>query len=401
MKNILLIISIIFFSLSSCGLKKMLPKKAVLSETKRKELLDKKFHPVNYTGEAKVNFPIIPFPVFGITYDQDIVIVTQHPEWNMHEYAKILLPEDKEMWLMKDSREGSLDQYLSINDAGLLDMVPEIPLETSVQDIKVKDKSDDKNLDISFGYTNLLNEEVEVYYRGSKKLGKLKKRNGSTMGHSKNQVMAVLDLPYRNFGKKATVTYNDKHYPVKKLLGIKNFQMLLQQTQGGISKGTYRIKDHKGTHFTTYHDNNVKEEIEQFWDENFQQEHQLLFAEQKNKYRSQTYAYVVEEANHYLLQSATIQIWNYKEPAFKITFSPPLPDLRKKFEKTYESDFVMDINGQKNHGIGKVKCYWQDKDHVIVEIIPQQPWWIADRPMKSVVEFKGSKEVEVKCFMSK
>ena len=133
----------------------MLPQKAVISKRQRKLLTALPFEKLKVTDISLVNFPVIPFSIFGMDYEKDIVIATKHPKWNLHEYAQVRLPEGP-MWIMKDADEGPLDQHISINREGLKELLPEIPLSISVQPAIIKDRSTPENLDISFEYQNAL-----------------------------------------------------------------------------------------------------------------------------------------------------------------------------------------------------------------------------------------------------
>ncbi len=359
------------------NLLKMLPKKAVLS-TKERAALERlpASSPIVYTSPPLVEFPVIPFQVFATHYEKDIVIVTKHPDWNMHEFSWINFP-DGGFWMIKDSREGTLEQVVTTSRENIADLLPEIPLDIAIQAIKITDNSDADWQDISFEYENFNGELVKAHYKGRQKLKDLKKRNGSTMGHSRDHVMAVLDLPKRRFGKKASITYNAKKYPIKKILGIVDFNMMLTQTQAGLSVGKFSLFQNENTiqtrHFTP------SETMQNWtWSEGVLQ--------QKNKFRTQKYLFDYEQ-DSYQLRSISVELWDKKEPAFQISFFPPLPDYRRRFEGVCTAQFVMDVNGQENHGIGQVKSYWKGTQ-LFIDIIPENPWWLTDRPIRQIIEFK-------------
>ncbi|MGB1018050.1 MAG: hypothetical protein ACPGVH_03185 [Chitinophagales bacterium] len=393
------ILYIIFFSflLQSCGLLKMLPKKPVLSEKERltyeKETIVNN-NEIKYSGERKTDFPVIPFQMFGITYAKDIVIVTKHPKWNMHEYAKLDLPGNKHVWLMKDSEEGTLDQFLTTNQAEVVKLLPEIPLKTSIQEDMIIDVvSNGDSLKAHFEYTNALDEKVVVDFENTKPLSILKQRNGSTMGHSKNQVAVLLDLPYRQFVDSSKITYNNTFYKTKKLLGLVSFQMLLEQTQGGLSTGSFSMTSNKNAAKTLHNKTN----IEQNWNLFYTEENQFKLY-QKNELRSQNYFFDKKD-DHFFLTKANVIPWNTETAAFEINFFPALPDFRYYFEGKHTSEFIMDINGQKNHGKGTISAYWDTEKDLIIEINPTAPWWLKERPMINKIHFEDGK-VSIDCSMS-
>ncbi len=385
--SILILVLIVGFSMVAAfyELRKMLPRKAVVGKKKRAMLEQVLKKPVDYISEPIVDHPVIPFLIFGIHYDKDIVIVSKHPDWNMHEYSLLNLP-DGDCWMMKDSKEGSLDQCVTIQRTDIIDWVPEIPLEIAFKPIKIEDRGNEEWEDISFTYENFHGEQVDISYKGKKALRSLKKRNGSTMGHSRNQLIAILDLPERSFGKKAEMTYNSKSYPIKKILGLKSFNMMLSQTQGGISTGAY-AQYQEDSKIKTKH-KNARETIQ-----DWTLEGKVL--EQKSPFRTQQYHFCEDEP--YELISANVQLWNNSKKAFNITFYPALPDFRKEFRGKHIAIFVMDVNGQQGHGIGKIHSYWQDKK-LIIDFFPENPQWITDRPLRQVITFENN-NVNVKAFM--
>lgn len=388
---------LLIFMLHSCNILKMLPKKPVLTEKQRisyNEQEDTDNTEIKYSGNPKVDFPIIPFQMFGITYAKDIVIVTKHPEWNMHEYAMLDLPGNKQVWLMKDSEEGSLDQFLTTNQEEVTKLLPEIPLETSIQkDLVIDVVSNGDALKAHFEYTNALNEKVVVDFENTKELPALKQRNGSTMGHSKNQVAVLLDLPFRQFADSSSITYNGQFYKTKKILGLIPFQMLLKQTQGGLSTGAFSMAKQNGKIISVHQ----KTQIDQEWNlYNIARSEFLL--KQQNELRRQSY-YFEEKDDKYLLKSAEVVPWDTDTASFKINFFPALPDLRYHFEGKHSSTFIMDINGQENHGKGNFTAYWNTENELIIEMNPTAPWWLKERPMLNTIKFeKGN--VIINCAMN-
>lgn len=378
---------------SACGIRQMLPKQAVWSQKKRDLIFKKENNTagVNYTSTRyKTLCPVLPFQVWAATYDLDIVIVSEHEEWNMHEYACVATPNGA-VWLMKDAREGSLDQCLIANLPDLDYWLPELPVERKSAPVKVIDKSSYKRLDFQFEYENLLGEKVEASYTGKRIKTPMKKRNGSTMGHSRNQAMAVLDLPYRNFGKKARIKFNGKEKKIKRLLGILPFCMALQQTQGGLSVGTFQLEHISDTLLQSSHPIKDSFAVQKWY--KYALEDSLLCIEQKGNFR--TIRYFVSLASDKLeIKAASVQQWNSLHESFRIEFERPLPDLRYPFRDTFSTRFVLDIGTQKSHGIGRVETYWQD-EQIVLNMIPTAPWWVADRPMKTIVEILDGKRVRV------
>jgi hypothetical protein len=381
--NLSIFIVLLMINLSACSIKRLLPKKKVLSTSKRTEILaQKRVENIQYKGDSKLDFPIIPLQVWAAAYDLDIVIVSNHPKWNMHELARLSTP-DGPLWIMKDAIEPSLEQSIIANIPEVETWLPEIPVKRKYYPVEVQDKSTDQWLNLDFKYENRSGELCEIHYEGKPPTKKQPKRNGSTMGHSKDQLIAVLDLPLRNFGKKTSISFDGKPYKVKKILGLMPFKMALVQTQAGLSIGHYRFEKQGEEIIQTHLDKDTI--CQQKWEMTAKKDG--VWMEQKNELR--TLAYHFEEKGPYLeLSKARVQLWNAKQPDFEIHFAPALPDLRYRFEGRQVSTFIMDVNGQESHAIGQVEAYWTE-DGPQLDVIPQKPWWVADRPMQAAIQFLG------------
>ena len=57
---------------------------------------------VAYTSLPRVRFPVPPVQVFGLRYDLDIVAVSDHPDFVMHELARVVTDLGP-TWIAKDS----------------------------------------------------------------------------------------------------------------------------------------------------------------------------------------------------------------------------------------------------------------------------------------------------------
>lgn len=369
----------------------MLPEGPALNQEERATTLYRRGqHEVKYTGAPLVKFPVMPVQVWAATYELDLILVSKHPDWNMHEYAKLATP-DGDLWIMKDAEEGSLDQFIVADIPNIQSWLPELPVVRKQYPVKVTDKSTDKLLDLAFEYENIKGTLVKATYQGKYPKTALKKRNGSTMGHSRNQLLVALDLPYRDFGKKATISYDGTPYKMDKLLGLVPFQMALQQTQGGLSSGQYTLEETGKQVVTSTHYNNDTT-ITQEW----------LYAtappqaniQQHNEFRSLNYQFKGTASQE--LEVAYVRQWNNDNQGVRITFAPALPDVRRPFEGQYRSDFVIDMNGQESNATGEAIVEWLDGKLSII-IQPSAPWWMVDRPMQTLISYEeGKATVDIK-----
>lgn len=382
--KLFLLLMLLQFVTACKSLKRMLPEGPALTETERQVVLNQKAHEVDYKGAALVAYPVLPLQVWAATYELDLILSSKNPAWNMHEYAKLETP-DGDLWIMKDAEEGSLDQYIVADLPNIEAWLPELPVVRKSYPVKIEDKSTDKMLDMSFSYENIKGEKVEAWYQGKRPKTELKKKNGSTMGHSKNQLLVALDLPYRDFGKKAGISYDGNAYKMDKLLGLIPFQMALTQTQGGASSGSFEMSIRGEGVLTTAHPSSGKPTLQ---DWSVQRLENKTIVTQKNDFRSLVYEFEGTETLE--LKAAYVQQWNKEKKGARMEFSPALPDLRRPFEGTYTSNFVLDIAGQNNNATGTVTASWKD-GKALLSVAPTAPWWVLDRPMLTTIEYKDGK----------
>lgn len=366
------------------SLKRMLPEGPALSTTERQTVLNQKAHQIDYKGVSLVAFPVLPVQVWAATYELDLILVSKNPDWNMHEYAKLETPNG-DLWVMKDAEEGSLDQYIVADLPNIDAWLPELPVTRKSYPVKIEDKSTDKMLDMSFSYENVKGEKVEAWYQGKRPKTELKKKNGSTMGHSRNQLLVALDLPYRDFGKKAGISYDGKAYKMDKLLGLVPFQMALTQTQGGASSGNFEMSVKGEGILTTAHPSKGKPTL-QNW--SVKQVDNKTIVTQTNDFRSLVYEFEGTETLE--LKVAYVQQWNKEKKGVRMEFSPALPDFRRPFDGEYTSNFVLDIAGQNNNATGTVTASWKN-GKATLSVTPTAPWWVVDRPMLTTIEYKEGK----------
>ena len=119
---------------------------------------------VDYLDEPKVDYPVLPFQIFGLYYDLDLVMVTQDTGWDMHEYARIQTP-DGPIWMAKDSKPDGVQTIVSDVD-DLLALVAEVPVPRISGRIHVEDNSKDNQVDVRLTYTNPEGVTTEVEYQG-------------------------------------------------------------------------------------------------------------------------------------------------------------------------------------------------------------------------------------------
>jgi len=366
--------------------------------------------PANYTDRPVVDIPVLPMKIWALAYDLDLVVVSRHPSIGMHEYARIQTPEGP-LWLVKDADRATGTQTIVADHDGVQSMLPEVPVERKHWPVQVIDNSTEDWLALSFEYESFGGEKIRAQYRGRPPVSAQKKRSGSTMGHSRQWLLAVLDLSHRDFGRYSRIEVEDQHYPTRKLLGLVPFHMALQQTQGGLATSHFvqravesenlapeaeTVAPEAETVGSTLTDFDVDYhlpgglETTRRW--HVRREGETVVAEQRSALRTLSYQWL--EGNGSLeLIGMTVRQYLRETPTCHIRIQPALADLRRPFEGVIESRFVIDVNGQEGLAIGRIQAWWSEQGPQ-VRVIPDAPRWTVDRPMLSTVRY-GPKGVEV------
>ena len=371
---------------TGCSLTRMLPKGPVVDEaTRRAVWQEAEPSGVDYTSAPQVDSPALPFLVFGLRYDLDIVLVSDHPKWEMHEYARLQGP-DGPIWLAKDTRASDGNQLL-VADRQMVDgALPEIPLARRPTGVQVDDRSTDSRLDLDIRYENFDGEQVDVHYEGPQPDDELARRNGSTMGHSRHQVLAVLDLPNRTFGTAASLTIGGRRWGIRRALGLKPMRLAIRQTQGGIPEADVEMRPAADGAFQTIHRLPGGRTMARTW-QSHQDADRLIVAE-SSPLRRLIYRFDVRPDGALELSSASVRAYGDDHRTFHIAFSPALPDLRRSFRGTHHSRFVIDVGGQPNHAVGEVRVT-SDRQRATVRVRGSEPWWVADRCVASTLAREG------------
>ncbi|MCB9677067.1 MAG: hypothetical protein H6737_18260 [Alphaproteobacteria bacterium] len=227
--------------LGGCA-KSIKPSGPVLTPYERARDFGVQFSGAKYIGAAHTDAPVLPFMAFGATYDLDIAVGLKDDRWDMIELARLQRPDQpgRPMWVVIESRAGSKEQALIANVDEINGWMPELPLYRKSGGLEVEDRTTSDGLDIRVKYDNIDNQRVELILQGDPPEKLARKRNGNTMGHSSNDLLAVLDVSSSNSLFKADVRIDDKNVRARKVAAILPLQFALTQTQGGIARGEYR-----------------------------------------------------------------------------------------------------------------------------------------------------------------
>lgn len=364
--------------LAACApVRNMLPGPAALSPRERAAFDGPAPAVVRYTGPPRVEAPVLPLQVWGLRYALDVVLVSEHPDWTMHEYARVDLPTGP-LWLAKDAdREGNQSIVADLPDIEA--WIPEVPAPRRAGALAVEDRSTATEADLRFAYTNTAGDPVVVTYKGPMPTKPSAPRNGNTMGHSRATVAALLDLHLFRPGGEARVEIDRVDWAIKPLLGLYPLKFVLAQTQAGFAVTDLRVAG-DGAAFTL-----TRPGGEDPWPTRATESWTVTDGWAVREGPVTTLRYHFTAAGE--LDRAEVLQVGVAEPVMRVVFRPALPDLRRPFEGVAESRFAIDVAGQPGHGVGTIRA--RSGDVVTLDMIPEDPRWFADRPMRSTIAFSG------------
>lgn len=371
---------------TACGLRTILPGHPVVGDAELAAFNNPMPSGVAYESEPLVPFPVLALQPFGVQYAVDIVMVSDSPHWSMHEYARLDTPHGN-FWIAKDS-DPTGRQTIVADIPDLNTWLPEIPAPRYERALRVADNSDGKAIDVCVSYTNPRDEAVEACASGSMPEKPPKKRNGNTMGHSRDVVAAVLDIDrFLLFNTSGHIQIGDDATRVEKVLGLVPFRSILRQTQAGLAIANYRLSESDGA-FTLQRPSPADPQ----WPT--QGTEQWRLHDGRAHHDNGVVAFAHEFSNHEL-HRITVDQHGAEHRTFELTVQPALPDLRRRFQGTARSEFVMNVNGQPGHGRGTLAARWVDAATVLVSMDPTEPRWLTDRPMETTVTYNPDGTVDV------
>ncbi len=379
------VLALLLGVLAGCGLRNVLPGPAV-STGRDRATFEVAAAPRTADGAAlvymsgpAVPYPVLPLQVWGLRYALDLVLVSDHPDWVMHEYARIDLPH-RQLWLAKDAGRDR-EQTITADIEDIASWVPEVPVRRKQGKLLVEDTSTATTANLHFSYTNPLGQPVDVRYSGPLPIKPSQPRNGNTMGHSRASVAALLDLYAFRIGGKATVTIDGQARKLHKLAGLLPEAYLLAQVQGGFAITDFSMRGMAESfavgrpwadeHWPT-HDGSLET-----WTVGTDG-----WAERPGPVTTLRYHFVEGELDRaQVLQHGADQV------LVNVVFNPRVPDVRRRFSGVSASRFVVDINGQPGHGTGCFATGWAGNG-LETRLQPDAPRWFADRALVGTIQYK-------------
>jgi len=364
-----------------------LPHGEALSPRKLQSWLkeEESLSPVNYASpdpalqSLPLAAPILPLQVFAVTYDEDIVLETNHPWWSMHEYARVQV-DGREIWIAKDSDATGLQTITAALD-DIETWIPEVPVPRLRSDIQVDDRSDPTRLAVALRYRNPRNEQVEMNFSAPRPIPENTGPNGSTFNHSQEFVSALLDISHKGLGGiDASLSFDGKPAKIRRVLGLIPVKALLKQTQAGVATASYLLESPSDAGHSLALTRPAPGAI---WNTRTRTP-ELLRLEGDGLVRETTSHRFIHHFESGGLTS--IQAWQKGQPdspaQLEVRFSAPLPDFRRSFRGEVLRHFGVLVNG-KIQGYGRLLATHSDGDGATLKFLPVAPTWFENRPMET------------------
>lgn len=374
--------------LAGCGLKHILPGPPVVTGADRAAYDEFQSSGVQYTDTPPTGPLVLPVQAWGLRYALDVVLETTHPDWIMHEYARVDLPATdgspaRSLWIAKDA-DTAFVQTITSDVPDIRAWLPEIPVPRHPGSLVVTDASVGDSADLRFQYENPHGDAVDVHYAGPLPTKPSAPRNGNTMGHSQASLAALLDIHLYQPGGDASVTIGGEPQRIRKLFGLYPMKFLLAQTQGGFAIADFVEHDAAATGqgFSVTRPGGADAwptEGEERWTDAPDG-----WVERVGPVTTLRYRFVGGELERVEVEQAGLEF-----PVVRAVFQPALPDLRRAFSGEARSRFVVDVAGQEGHGTGTTVARWEG-DEAVLDMIPDAPSWFADRPMQTRVTSTGA-----------
>lgn len=330
-------------------------------------------------SEPRVEQPVLPFAVWGLHFDEELVFELKgHDTWRMIEVVRLELAGEGEVWFTLDSHRcgrqwaGAAPEHLRFA-AGF-------PAPTYESDFEGERREDERAIRYRGAWTLRTGERLTVEAEARKPYRRFPLRNGNGMNHSQETALAVLDLEYRN-PLKVAVTLDGRAHPTHVLS-----RSLLVQAAGGVMEARRTIRatsEGGGLHVDEGGQGDLEYRREEA-DGGF-----ALVLERPTG--EETWRLVERGGAQHVTE---VELTQEGRSVLRMRFNPPLPDLRAAVGEETTHRLVAAVNGQPGYlrGVVTVAPGGGGKTSV-VRVLPDAPRWARERPARSTIRYTGAAAV--------
>lgn len=321
-------------------------------------------------GEPRVSFPVLPFSVWGLHFDEELVLeLADHPTWRMLEVVRVEIAGES-LWFSLDSHRCGR-QWVATDERSEA-VAAGFPAPTYRTDLEVDRFRDAGEIRYRASWTMRTGEKIEVNARARRPLWTPPMRNGNTMNHSQETALALIDL--------------EKLRPAVGTVRIDGVEQrtvvlsrgLLVQAAGGLMEDSRELEaDGERLIARRAPGQEViyeRESVEGGF---------VLVARTPTAVESWRFA--ERGAGQHLEQ---VQIEQEGHEVLKLRFNPALVDLRRPVAGESRSRMAASVNGRAGYMAADVTVGpGDDADSVEVRVEPRAPRWAAARPARATLRF--------------
>jgi len=334
--------------------------------------------PVEASREPRVPFPVLPFSVWGLHFDEELVLeLVDHPTWRMLEVVRVEVGGE-EVWFSLDSHRCGR-QWVAVDDRSE-PIAAGFPAPSYRSDLKAQRFRDAGWTRYTAGWTMRAGERIEIEARARRPLWRTTLRNGNTMNHSQETALALIDLE-RLRPALATVTIDgveQKTSVLSRGLLVQAAAGLMEQRRviGAAGEGAV-AREEQGDE-VVYERTDVPGGFD-------------LVARRPTS--TETWRFVEHGGGQHAQQ---VRIEQEGREVFRLRFNPPLADVRSIPDTERISRVVASVNGRPGYMSGEVHIGpGGDAGDVVIRVLPRAPRWARARPARSVVSFGDDSTVSV------
>ncbi len=332
--------------------------------------------PAAQEGNPVVDPPVLPFPVWGLHFDEELVLeLVDHPTWRMIEIVRLQLP-DRGVWFTLDSHRCGR-QWAGV-PAGNEAYASGFPAPTFPSDLVAERSQTTDRLRYRAEWTMRTGERIAVEADSPLPLKPIPLRNGNAMNHSQETALAVIDLELRRAAR-VRATIDGESWRVGALS-----RGFLVQTAAGLMEGTRTLhgtdqgglRADAGSQTTDYRREATTGGFSLVADGPLATE-RWRFEEAAD--RAHLAEVVLEGAEAELL---------------RLRFNPPLADLRLLPAGRSTHRMTASVHGRPGYMSAQVHITPVDAG-IEVQVLPLRPRWTRQRPVLSRIHFIEDGSVEV------
>lgn len=340
---------------------------------------------VSYAArERLVAFPVLPFRLWGLDFDEEILFeLAGHPVWAMVEVARVVTRDGGFEWFaLASERSGAQHVVVGTDEAAeLAETFPAPVYDGRLRVIRLEgDGAVEYAAALHLPGGEMLQATVTARRPGSPP----PRRNGNAMNHSRDRVLAVLDLEEFNWAH-ADVFLDGRRATVRLLAPFLPFAWRLQQTAGGLGAGVLDSRaGPAGVPLAVGIDGAARLSA-------WQWERRGALWELRGEDRMADHVFLFQplgDGPDGPMELVQAEVRHGGVSVVDLRFNPALPDLRWLPDRATTSAVVAGSNGCEGYMSGRVEVR-PDGGGTVVEVVPERPFWACERPIRNRIEYRG------------